>query len=797
MNSTFAVAGHWRIALWMAGTLVWLGAGFTSGRPAAAHDHDHQTAAKIPADVIQTAKSGPWSDRATWVGGRVPGAGAKVLVRSAHTVTYDVESDEAVRAINVSGTMKFSRQRNTRLVVGLLKIQSGDLYSENGFDCDVHLEEHPTSSLRAALEVGTADEPIPVAVTAHIRLAPIAGLDPQSCPAIVCCGGRMDFHGAPLSRTWVKLGRPAATGDATVTLAEPVTGWKTGDRIIVTAADGEENYRGKRHTEERILQKIDGVEVTLDAPLEFAHLAADGFQAEVANLSRNVVVESAEPKGVRGHTMYHLGSAGSISYAEFRHLGKKDTLGRYSLHFHLAGSSMRGSYVVGASIWDSHNRWLTIHGTNYLVVRDNVGYQSIGHGYFLEDGTEVFNVLDRNLAVQATPGKKLPKQVLPFDQNEGAGFWWANSLNSFTRNVATENGLYGFRYEATQTSALKLEFPVLRPDGSQPVVDIRTLPFVQFDDNEVHGSLGLYGVNLGEGVNRVGPDAQHPFVVRNLKIWDVHYAFRPQVPSLLVEHLTIHRAAYGIYHPNYDRHVYRDITISETNTEPFNRGHDDLSVQYGQLTVDGLTFANIRGYGMPLIQISDDNPTGEAVTHIRGLKLVNFTGGKEKSVINLGGGPRPQPKTAHGVPIFVHDYFGPGKHAKVASTRAKDLINDGHEYRAESPLTGDESRVTEVTDVAFPQLLSPKDDLPPVTIVTHVTPRGDKWLVQGTSVDNGRVRRVKVNEAEAKSVDRQFAQWQIELPAGTTQIAAYAEDEAGNRETLVHKIELTAPRHGH
>ena len=62
---------------------------------------------------------------------------------------------------------------------------------------------------------------------------------------------------------------------------------------------------------------------------------------------------------------------------------------------------MRGSSVVGASIWDSGNRWITIHGTNYLVVRDCVGYQSVGHGFFLEDGTEVYNVLDRNLAVQA------------------------------------------------------------------------------------------------------------------------------------------------------------------------------------------------------------------------------------------------------------------------------------------------------------------------------------------------------------------------------------------------------------
>src|SRR5205814_10591271 len=130
--------------------------------------------------------------------------------------------------------------------------------------------------------------------------------------------------------------------------------------------------------------------------------------------------------GLRGHTRSHRGSQGAISYAEFRHLGKKDVLGRYSLHFHLGADTMRGSYVIGASIWDSHNRWLTIHGTDYLVVRDNVGYQSVGHGFFMEDGTEVYNVLDRNLAVGARHAKRLPKQMLGFDANNGAGLWWAN-----------------------------------------------------------------------------------------------------------------------------------------------------------------------------------------------------------------------------------------------------------------------------------------------------------------------------------------------------------------------------------
>jgi len=133
--------------------------------------------------------------------------------------------------------------------------------------------------------------------------------------------------------------------------------------------------------------------------------------------------------------------------------------------------------------------------------------------------------------VGARRTKKLPKQVLPFDQNEGAGFWWANCRNTFTRNVAADNDLYGYRFEATRGSNFDPTLRIRQPDGTQKPVDIRTLPFVRFDDNESHCD-GLYGFNLGEGVDRVGPDARHPFVIRRMKIWESHYAFRVQSPSV-------------------------------------------------------------------------------------------------------------------------------------------------------------------------------------------------------------------------------------------------------------------------
>ncbi len=744
-------------------------------------------AASPQADLIRSAKSGPWSDPATWTGGRVPGAGAKVQVRPGHTVTYDVDSDQAIRTVHVGGTLAFARDRDTRLDVGLLKIQPGEECSEDGFECDVPTR-HPDPNIpRAALEMGTPDAPIPAGRSARIRLVYFQGMSKETTPALTSCGGRLDFHGAPLSRTWVKLGATAKKGESRITLAEGVAGWRPGDRLIVTPTQRDDNESGTRRpgrgdrkafTEERILKAIDGAHIELDRPLDNEHRGEGEYRGEVANLSRNVIIESADPAGVRGHTMYHSNSAGSISYAEFRHLGKEGVLGKYSIHFHLVGDSMRGAYVLGASIWDSHNRWITIHGTNYLVVRDCVGYRSVGHGFFLEDGSEVYNVLDRNLAVQAYAGKPLPKQVLPFDANEGAGFWWANSLNTFTRNVACENDRYGWRFEAVPTSRFNLTLPIRQADGTRAPVDIRTLPFVRFEDNEAH-SDGLYGFRMGECERqRVGPDARHPFVIRGMKIWDVHYALRPESPTVLVEDMKIWRAVYGIYHPDFDRHVYRRLYIGETNAEPFNRGHDDKNHQYGPLAVDGLTLERCSG---TLIQVSQYSPGTETACHFRNVVFKENRRYVSAWVdTTLNGQPKPPPPDDV-IPYFLHDYFGPGRHAKIMTVGMIEKAKDGHAYAEAKPLTGRATRVAEVKDVEFPRLLDPVDDLPPQTVITHL----GKGVVRGTASDNGEIRRVIVNGREAKAVAPNFAEWEISLEA-TGRVTAHAEDAAGNVEKTPH-----------
>src|SRR6185503_12192884 len=111
------------------------------------------------------------------------------------------------------------------------------------------------------------------------------------CPAIVCCGGRMDFHGAPLNRTWLKLGAPAKKGDTVVALEEPVTGWRAGDRVILSATTRQNklkktftvpSLRGKGQTEERLIAAVDGNKLTLTEPLEFDHVSEGAYRGDVA-----------------------------------------------------------------------------------------------------------------------------------------------------------------------------------------------------------------------------------------------------------------------------------------------------------------------------------------------------------------------------------------------------------------------------------------------------------------------------------------------------------------------------------
>jgi len=762
------------------------------------------TTATSAADPVvfntRTAKSGLWSDAQTWENGRKPQASDIIQVRSGHAVTYDIESNDALRMIHVAGTLTFSRDKNTLLDVGLIKIEPGETTSEDGFNCHDVAPAIPADGVVPVLEIGTPESPIPSGVKATIRLRHFKGTNPETLPAIIACGGRWDVHGAPLQRTWVKLASPAKPGDALIKLEQPMSDWRAGDRIIITSSESQGPESGhtfqKRSfarqkpvgTEERVLKAVDGASITLNTPLLKTHFAEDMMRCEVANLSRNVVIESATPAGIRGHTMYHQGSSGGISYAEFRSLGKEGVLGKYPIHFHLVRDTMRGSGVVGASIWDSHNRWVTIHGTDHLLIRDCVGYQSRGHGFFLEDATEQWNVLDRNLAVQAFNSVPLPKQVLSYDPNDGAGFWWANGRNTFTRNVACENDRYGYHFQIVKTPSFNPNLKLRGPDGMVAETDVRTLPLLRFEDNESH-SEGLFDFRLGDEVHgSVHGDRAHPFVVRHLRAWQSHYVIRPNVQFFLLDGLRVKKAAYGIYHPDYDAHVYRGIEFDSVTAEPINGGHDEESLADGDFTFDRLTFKNCTLGRDPLVQLTGIGAKSGLTGHFRGVTVTNSKS-SGSGIVDFGGGPHTN-RVDHPVGYFFHDLPMPGNVTRVANARILDAAKESG-YRSIDGWTGGDARATEAKGTAFPELLAPVDDLPPATLITSIKTEGAKTRLRGIAHDNGEIAKVSVNGHPATITVQQagVAEWTITLDASADgKYTAQATDRAGNAERSPHLL---------
>jgi hypothetical protein len=739
---------------------------------------------------IVSAKSGAWSDPATWQGGKIPGAFSRVRIAEGHTVTYDAHSDQVIRMIHVAGTLTFARDKSTRLDVGLIRIQEGHDAGEDGFDCEAHMKAPAAHKMRPALEIGTPEKPIDARHTALVRLVYCEGFNKETLPAIISCGGRWDVHGAALNRTWVELGADVKKGDTRVVLAEPVTGWKVGDRIIVTASNNHKKIhvykgvlresQGRLETEERLIVKIDGTTLTLDRPLAYLHLGSGEFRSEVANLSRNVVIESANLK-MRGHTMYHKHSAGSLAYAEFRHLGKEGLLGKYAIHYHLVGDTMRGSSVVGCSIWDSHNRWIVIHGTDHMLVRDCVGYKSIGHGFFLEDGTEQYNVLDRNLAVQAFAGKPLPKQNLPFDKNEGAGFWWANARNTITRNVSCEAERYGFFLEMSPRDGFKTVLPLRMPDGTVNEQEVRHISNFRFEDNEAH-STGTYGIVFGEEGNRIRGDKTHPFIARKSRVWQTRYGFRASVEFFLAEDVKINATSYGIRAPSLDQQVFRDVWLTKLTSTIIAsrpRGYPAGVMPTARATFENVTIADCSG-SMGFAATADI----PYEVHIKNLTVKDsarsgLIGNKERITV------------PHKGVYYFHDYPRSGSVALVAhlDVVAKDTTKEF--TKGSGLLNSPQLRTAELKGVTFPtDILAPVDDLAPATIITSVERVKGKLLVRGVTHDNGAIRVVVVNGIEAKlqSVQAGLADWEalVDAPADGL-LTARATDQAGNAEAPGHR----------
>src|SRR5690606_19023470 len=224
---------------------------------------------------------------------------------------------------------------------------------------------------------------------------------------------------------------------------------------------------------------INGNSLTLDKPLEYMHFGEITYgvdeRGEVGLLTRNIRIqasEDAEQTYFGGHIMAMAQSDVKISGIELYRMGQHLELARYPMHWHLAGDAT-GQYIKNSAIHDTFNRCVTVHGTDNLLIQNNVTYNTVGHCFFVEDGIEKGNEFVRNLAIQTkchptlecvptniAPNGEMPplffdraayrqesfhggKTLLPSD-NTASSFWITNRDNSYIDNVAAGSDRTGF-----------------------------------------------------------------------------------------------------------------------------------------------------------------------------------------------------------------------------------------------------------------------------------------------------------------------------------------------------------------
>ncbi len=257
-------------------------------------------------------------------------------------------------------------------------------------------------------------------------------------------GGSIEIHGEA-RKGWTRLAASAAKGTRSITLKELVP-WRVGDKIVVVSTDFHFD-----HAEERTITAISGTTVTLNAALKYQHHCGTtkfGTKSvtecgEVGLASRNIVIKgdaASATTSFGGHVMVMAGSSAKIDGVEFLNMGQKGIVGRYPFHWHLAGDAT-GQYISNSSIIHSFNRFLSIHGTHNTLVKGNFAYDTIGHGYYMEDGIETGNVIEDNLgAVVRNATDKKPTA----SDNQASVFWISNPDNTIRRNVSAGSENTGF-----------------------------------------------------------------------------------------------------------------------------------------------------------------------------------------------------------------------------------------------------------------------------------------------------------------------------------------------------------------
>ncbi|XP_023932993.1 cell surface hyaluronidase [Lingula anatina] len=438
-------------------------------------------------------------------------------------------------------------------------------------------------------------------------------------------------------RVYVKSGYDGTEGKASgaieltdetdgrvITLADDVSSWEEGDRIVISSTD-----YSMYQAEEFLIgncEVCNSNQVNIMGPVKYLHFGGSSYgvdmRAEVGLLSRNILIKGemeascygdnfcqffdfdtfgGHLKVVKGFKSVHL------SGIEVFNMGQQ-ILGSYPIHFHICGDvDELGGYtnptwVKDLSIHHCFSRCVTIHATNGLLVQNVVGYDTLGHCFFLEDGNEQRNTLDHNLGLLTKPGTLLPSdrdsdmckaivdRVIPgytpsVDACNGVStFWLTHPNNTLTNNAAggSEGVCYWFIFpeEPTGPSVGTL------PPGHSP-----HSPVKKFYNNRAHSSVKRYSLLLSKGLKLTPSTEDDP--AEYLSLTGNRHAphvdadlEKPRSPSVIERYTVFKTKSRGIWGRGGDIYVKNSrfadllnaITFASSGRTPYDPGsHQEVT----------------------------------------------------------------------------------------------------------------------------------------------------------------------------------------------------------------------------
>jgi cell migration-inducing and hyaluronan-binding protein len=535
--------------------------------------------------AAQPAKSTRWSDPATWPNKKVPAAGDKVTIEGGKNVVLDV-SPPALGGLTINGKLSFANTTDVELITEWVMIHG-------------------------ELEIGTEAKPhtrkATITLANNVKDEELMGMGDRG---IMLSGGTLNLHG-DRTHTWTKLASTANAGATSIKVLN-AAGWRVGDEIVLASTDF-----NPRQAERRIIAAINGNTITLDSPLTYMHFGKITFdvdqRGEVAMLTRNIKIQAspdAEQNFFGGHIMAMVTSKMFIEGVELNRMGQNLELARYPIHWHLVNDG-KGQYIKNASIHDTYNRCVTVHGTHNLRVENNVTYNAVGHCFFLEDGIETGNEFVRNLAIQtkchtskpcvptnlAASGMVRPagngqtsKEVLIPSDNTVSSFWITHPDNTYRDNVAAGSDAIGFwlafpehptgAFEGTDTS--KASWP-------------RRLQIREFKGNLAHSNFD------GMMFDR-GPSATGTFNAGG----NPHMAFADPVARTgplesFITDFTSYKNRNGGIWARGEMHVFRNLKLAD-NAIGYTHAYPGIQPQGGSYTskvLDSLFVGETENIGTP------------------------------------------------------------------------------------------------------------------------------------------------------------------------------------------------------